>query len=55
MSGTTQAVDASGQESTLLTVPSNAPYITYTDADGQVYRREEDEEECRFLDKYLHV
>lgn len=35
----TPAGDASGQESTLLTVPSNAPYITYTDADGQVYRR----------------
>ena len=36
--GPTQALD----ESPLLTVPSNAPYITYTDTDGQVYRREEE-------------
>lgn len=35
-------MEASGQEAaTLLAaggVPSNAPFITYTDADGQVYR-----------------
>lgn len=32
-----KAVD---QESPLLmTIPSNASYITYTDADGQVYHR----------------
>lgn len=36
---TDEAMDASGQESTtlLMTLPSNAPYVTYTDADGQVY------------------